>query len=287
MASEDIKQRAEKEIKYMFETIDSINIDNIQTEGVTLRAGNKVLKLQVVGENPLSIEDEIREEFRKKINTQLTSIKDIINDKISEMSLFVSNIKSEFDRQSRELKDKMQRSRPMPDILYEHAKQGLSIAKGNERDSIVWFVTGIYSPKTLDRKIIDSKLVKKLITPIVIQIMTKGENVTRVSTHTPIKLEHFQHYHQNNPDCWGQWTYPRSWKKPEDIIRIAREAEAVLENINSDSIARYNPPGLPRFETIKRHIIDIADTPAAITRKDLRRAGITEDIRSDEDMWST
>ena len=287
MAETNIIEKAEKEIKYIFETIDSINIDDIQTKGVTLRAGNKVLKLQVISDNPVSIEDEIREEFRKKLNEQLGSIKGVVNDKISEMSVFVSNIKSEFDRNEKELKDKMDRARPMPDIEYKHGKQGLSIVKGESRDVISWLVQGVYAPKTVDFKILDKKFVRKLITPVIFQIDTKGSHVSRVSTRMPINLEYFQHYHQSDPDCWGKYKPASSWKTPEDIIRIAREAEAVLENINSISIAKYDPNGLPRFDSVKRHIIDSADKKETnVIRNELKRTGITENMR-EEDIWMT
>jgi len=285
--AEDITKKAEKEIKYIYEKVHSVDLDKIETEGVTLRAGNKVMRLSVIDAGQ-SIEDEIREEFRALLNKRLLQIMEDVNEKISGMSMFVSNVKNDYDKKERELNKKLDNARVMPEINYDHARNGLSIAKGSSRDSIVWFVRGIYAPKTVDFKPIETKFAQKLITDIIFQIDTVGNKITNLSTHKVIGLDYFSHYHQNNPDCWNKFKWDTTWKRPEDIIKIARDAEAVLENINSSSIAKHSPAKLPHFDTVRNHInTSPSNKKSEKIRKEMLRTGISTDMRVSDDIWQT
>lgn len=284
----DIQEKAEQVKNVMFDCLDTVDINNIVSDGLTVRVGDKVLKLNVISQTKIAEADEIKEEFRNKLNDQQKIIKQKINDKIDEITKYHHSMKIEYKRKEQELKNILAKSSPMPDVFYKHAQSGLSVIKGSGKGELIWLVQGVYWPKTFDHDQIDPKFSKKMISNVVYMISTKDTKVTGVSTRKPIGLEYFSHYHQSKPDCWGKWTYAHSWKKPEDIIRIAREAEAVLENINSGSIAEQNPRGLPRQNTLKRHLIGRKENVKMGTlNQTTRRSGITESVRSDDqNIWS-
>lgn len=285
---EDIAVRAERDKDIMFECLDSVDIDSLESDGLTIRVGGKVLKLNVVSTTPIPEVAEIKEEFRQKLNEQQRLIKEKINSKINEITEYHHSMRMEYRRKEKELKEILARSAPMPDINYVHAQNGLSVVKGDGKDCLIWLVQGVYWPKTLDHQQIDPKFSKKMISNIVYMIETRGQKVTSVSTRKPIGLDYFSHYHQSRPDCWGKWKNKSSWKQPNDIIRIAREAEAVLENINTGSIAENNPRGLPRSSTLKRHLIETKKSvKMGALNQTTRRSGITEEVRrEDREVWS-
>ena len=287
--SEELNEYKRKKLAEMMSNIETVSVDDINLNGFTVRNGTKLLKLEVTGVEDITMVQEIREEFRLKLSEKLSSIKDRLNEKITEVVQYTTQIRMEAERKERELEEKIRNSRPMPDVIMEHAKKGLSVIKGDGRDELTWFVQGIYWPKTIDKIPIDPKYSKKLLTNIVFMIQTKGKNVIRVSTRQPIGLDYFQHYHQHKPDCWGKWKFPSIYNNPNDIIAIARNAEAVLENVNSHSLAERQPRGLPRFATLQRHTIrkTTMETDDSMLNQATRRSGISTEIRSeDSEVWS-
>jgi len=285
---EDIAVRAERDKNIMFDCLDSVDIDKIESDGLSIRVGDKLLKLNVVSNTAIPEVSEIKEEFRQKLNEQQRLIKQKINDKINEITEYHHSMRMEYRRKEKELKDILNRSCPMPEINHTHAQQGLSVVKGDGPDRLIWLVQGVYWPKTLDHKQIDPKFSKKMISNVVFMIETTKQTVTSVSTRKPIGLDYFSHYHQSRPDCWGKWKNQHTWRSPTDIIKIAREAEAVLENINTGSIADQNPRGLPRKSTLGRHIVESKKSQKMGTlNQTTRRSGITEEIRrEDGEVWS-
>lgn len=274
------------QFKSTIDYLSEIDIDKIKTDGMSLRLGDKMVVFKCIEDNPISVEDEIRAELKEKINSQQIIIRDKINTKISEMINYFNQIKREYRRKEKELKETLDNASPMPEIYFKHAQAGLSVLKGQGRQ-LTWLVQGIYWPKTIDGKKIEAKFSKKMISPVTFMIDTRDSKVMDVSTRQPIGLDYFQHYHQSNPDCWGKWKHAKSFKTPEDIIRIAKDAEAVLENINTGSIAIQSPSGLPRKSTILKHIIgkDVENKIGALNQQ-VRRSGITSNIRSnDNDVW--
>ena len=267
----------------MFQDIDSVDVNAIKNTGITIRAGNKLVKLEVVSETPIELEEEIREEFRIRLREKLQEIKNRLNQKVTEIVETTSRIRIEAERKEQELKSQLQRAHPMPDVFFEHAGRGLSCVKGQGHGEIIWLVSGIYWPKFYDGKRIDPKYSKMLLTQIMFMIHTKGDKVTGVSTRQLIGLDYFEHYHQHRPDCWGHWVYPKNWSNPNDIIKIARDAEAVLQNVNPHSIANRSPRGLPRKETLARHLaaektVKIAKPDQGEIRTGRTTAGRTEDV---------
>jgi hypothetical protein len=287
-----LSEMAQKTLTEMFEIVDGVNVDDIQNEGFTIRSGNKLLKLQVVSEEPITVEDEVREEFRQKLRIKMQEIKNRLNSKVTEMVESTSRIKSEAERKERELKRKLTMAQPMPDVGWGHAKRGLSVIKGDNANELIWLVQGVYWPKFVDDRPIEPRYSKKLISNIIIIVKTSGKKITGVSTHKPVgNLDYFDHYHQQNPDCWGQYKYPRDWRTPDDIIAIARDAEAVLETVNTHSIAHSSPRGLPRKATLLRHrvektrdIIQRTTSERQNLNQEAVRTGVTTD--NNQDVWS-
>jgi hypothetical protein len=279
----------EKYVKNKKTELDSImetfDINEIKSKGVSLRIGNKVIQLAVDKEETLSLEDEILKELGEKIKEKNDIIKKQVNDKVNEIAKYTLTVQKEFNKKEKELERRIKNAKLMPEINFEHAKRGLSIVSGNRSNRLFWLVNGIYWPKYIDGKKIEPKYSKKLITDVVFLIETEGNSVLSVSTRKPIGLDYFLHYHQSRPDCWGNWKPKRTWETPDDILNIGREAEAVLENINTKSLAITNPRGLPRKATILRYIVkEKDDNSKAKLGRELIRKGLTTEYNENE-VW--
>jgi len=291
--SDELSKKAQESLKSMFDDLEGINIDDIKSSGITIRSGDKLIKLEVVMEEPVTIETEIREEFRLRLREKLQEIKLRLNVKITEMVEMTSRIRMEAERKEADLKNQLRLSAPMPEVNFDLAKRGLSVVKGRDRGELVWLVRAVYAPKFVNQKPIEPKYAKKLLTNIIILVRTVGQKVTEVSTRQIHGLEYFSHYHQQRPDCWGNYRYRKDWATPADILKIARDSEAVLENINTGSIANQSPRGLPRRATIEQHV----ETP----RRTANRHGSGDEVvlptehtrtgvgttATDGDVWTT
>jgi hypothetical protein len=250
----DIKDKIKSYQGSMFETVDTLGIDDIKSEVVKVRLGNKVYDL-VASETPETFdEDSIRKEFNKKIVDKIVNIKSSIKSKMDEVLSMVSSVQEEYRRKELMLKETMAKAVPMPDVNFSHAQKGLSVVKGRELGEVYWLVKRTYNPKFIDHKRIEPLYVKKLMTNIIVMIITKHDMVTSVTTRYMNSLEYFDHYHQARPDCWGSWKYPNTWKKVDDILQIADDAVAVMENINTMSIARRTPAAMPKLSTLRNHV---------------------------------
>lgn len=266
-------------------TDNTLNIDDMHSEKIVLRLGNRTYGL-VATDDSVVVEDQIRKEFEDKITEKLAKIKQTVTDTMSNVTSFVSSIQEEYERKERMLKDTMAKAAPMPNVNWEHARRGLSVVKGNGLGEIIWLVKRVYSPKYFDHKNIEPLYVKKLITNIYIKIVTRNDSVLGVSSHYTNSLEYFDHYHQSRPDCWGSWKWPINWKTPDDILRIADDAIAVMENINPMSIAHRAPRLLPRLETIRKHVIQ--DAPTAPKEVKVGVAAMRDGLNVSEpsaDVW--
>jgi len=282
----DLSEQASKALQDMYKTLDKINIDEIKTEGITIRSGKRLVKLQVVLDQEISVEDDIREEFRVKLRDKLQEIKDRINQKISEMVEMTNRVRIEADRKENDLKEQLRKATPMPDITLEYAKKGISVVKGRDRGEYIWLVQGMYAPKTVDRKPIDPRYAKKLMTNIVFVIRTKDKNVIELSSRYPSNLEYFEHYHQAKPDCWGNWNYHITWNTLDDLIKLARSAEAIMENVNTLSMANSNPRGMPRRNSLEKHVRNIRGVAAGESYVEASPVPRTGPRAGAEDIWS-
>lgn len=275
----------------IFAKIDSFNPDGLKLDEVTIRMGGKTCKLVVVEEAPMPGEKEIREEYISKIKDRLKGMQDFIQNKMVEMLSGIEATKDEFLRKERVLEERLANASPMPEVSWAHAQKGVTVSKGTSAGEVNWYVRGLYWPKRYNDKEIEASFGKKLMTPVTFLIRTRGKQVVSVSIRKVQDLSAFQHYHMmdSNNDCWGYWKHPTAWNTADDIIRIAREAEAVLDKINGDSIAQQNPRGLPMLDTLKRHLVDPRTTPTApkpMVDQDMRRQGLDTIINLDNDTWS-
>lgn len=289
--SDRLRRKAERDIKYMFEQLDSVDVDAIRTDGVTMRIGDKILRLVVDEDSPPVIEEQVREEFRNKLAEKLQLIKENINAKISEMSEFVNTLRREYESKERELQKRIDSVQAFPpEMNYNYLRQGLSVCKGDYRNEVYYIVNGLYWPKYVDRQAIEPSYTKKMISHIVLLFRTEGNKIKELSTRKPFGLDYFAHYHQAKPDCWGKWKYPTTFSSCDDIIKIAQEAQIVLENINVGSIANRTPRGLPRKETLMRHLLPEGEgtTKMKNLRQETRRLGARkEGIEiNEENFWS-
>ena len=285
-----LNSRAQAALKDMFNEIDSVNIDEIKLNGITIRAANKLVRLEIVHEEEIAIEDEIREEYRIKLRGKLQEIKTRLTDKINDVMAMTSRVRAEAESKERELNDKIRNIKAMPNITWNQAKAGVSVVQGENRNEICYLIRGIYYPQFINEKPLDPAYAKKLISPVIFFFKTTGDKIIEFSTRNPQSLAYFPHYHQQNPDCWGEFKYERHFNNVDDLIKIKNDAEAVLQNVNTHSIASVNPRGLPRKATLLRHVVTndvrIEKQSGVKLTVDQRRRGVDDAIRvSNEDVW--
>lgn len=281
--------------KEMLDDLESISVDNLKIGGVRLSFGGKTFKFTDLEITEDAEQEElIRNEYRDKLNQQQGRIREKINAKINQLLLMHQNKQQEFERKEREMKRKYEQAALMPDINENHMLKGLSVVKGNGHDELVWIYRAMYRPRYIlqalgggrnVRKAIPRRLLNRMTKPMLILIKTKRKNITSIVTKKfendgePLtQLEYFPHYHQQgHGDCWGSWNKPNKWTSADDLIRAAKDAEAILETINQGSIAESNPRGLPRLDTILRAVEDVE--PDSQTEMDIRRN------TADDDVW--
>lgn len=263
----------------MLRILESIDVNKIRQDGVTINICGKLFKFNGLEElSEENTEERIRKEYREKLNDQQQRIREKINAKVNQLLVMHQRKSAELKRKEKELEQKYKNSAKMPDITWQHFSQGLSVAKGTSNDELIWSYFGVYNPKTLDFKAIPQRLVNRMKQPIIIVVKTKGRIVNKVETYKRqgVSMNYFPHYHQAKPDCWGKWKHDSTWNTPDDILRIAKNAQAVLENINTGSAADRSPEGLPRMDTLKKHVRE--NPNARIVRG--------EEDTDDDDVWS-
>jgi hypothetical protein len=280
----------------MLSDLESITVDDLKSGGVCLSFGGKTFKfkdLEIIQDERM--EDKLRKEYKEKLNTQQQRIREKINSKINQLLLLHQQKQTEMDRKEKILRKKYADSALMPDITDKHMLKGLSVVKGVSNDELTWVYRAVYNPRFIiiydetynvhskQRKPIPARLVNRLKKDILILIKTKKNVVTSVHTKKTkkdndhdLELPKFNHYHQTTggADCWGNWVHPNSWNTPDDLLNIAKEAEAILETINQGSIATRGPTGLPRMATLLEAVQDISEVQAT-----------TEEELDNEDVW--
>lgn len=287
MADKGTFDKVDKLVSEMDGILKTVDMKDVNLDEISIRMGGKVLKFAKISDTVIPVEQEIRREYNTKLLAKLSEISTHIHNKINEAMKLIAAQREEYDRKEKIIQEKLAKAAPMPDVFMEHARKGLSLFKGDKSGELKWLIRRTYWPKFVDRKAIEPEFAKKFITPIFIMIVTSGNKVTSVTTRKLAGLDLFDHYHQAGPDCWGQWNWKSDWATPDDIIRIADEAEAVLENVNRGSVAKQEPPGLPRIDTLMKHIIPDKITPEIVTgRDDLTRTGIRS-ARTPDDVWQS
>lgn len=295
------EMEVEKKHEEMLRDLESISVDDLRSEGMSISFGGKTFRFSDVEiiSNESNLE-MIRKEFKDKLNLQQQRIRDKINSKINQLLMMHQQKQNEIDRKEAQLKKKYSESAMMPDITEDHMMRGLSVVKGGANDELTWVYRAVYNPRFIvyhesdsrgyDRKkvkkAIPSRLVNRMKKDILILVKTKGSQVIGVVTKELVTRDSFSgnlpnmaHYHQTgHGDCWGNWTYDKKWKNPNDIISIAKTAEAVLETINHGSLANRQPNGLPRITTLLNAVKDLDEYKATTVE---REGGNT----SNDDVW--
>lgn len=287
-------QQVENRQQEMLDLLDSISVDDLKAEGLSLSFGGRTFKftdVEIVDDE--TIEEKLRKEFKEKLNTQQQRIREKINAKVNQLMSMHQNKMQEMDRKEAALKRKYSTAAMMPEINESHMLRGLSVVKGTSNDELTWVYRGVYNPRFLviteyrkkTRKALPARLVNRMKKEILIIVKTKGKQVTSVATKQSINdgsrnLPSFDHYHQTGSgDCWGSWRKPDTWDSPDDILKIAKDAEAVLETINSGSFANRSPSGLPRSATLLKNVEDVEGHSEATT---IEREGGND---NDDDVW--
>ena len=281
------EEQVEQRHNEMIADLESISVDKLQSEGVSLSFGGKTFKfkdLEII-ENE-SLEDKIRLEFRDKLNNQQTKIREKINAKINQLLLMHQQKQDELTRKEQNLKNKYKNTAMMPSISRDHFRKGLSVVKGTNHGELEWLFRANYKPKFMviyedgsaysgskkQRYAIPTRSVNRLERPIVLQIITKGDQITSIKTLDPETMSDFSHYHTN---CWGRWESWKNkrWSTSNDILAIMKEAEGVLETINQGSLATRAPSDMPKFATLLKDVEKYDKKQTTSINKD------------DEDVW--
>jgi hypothetical protein len=104
----------------------------------------------------------------------------------------------------------------------------------------------------VDNAFISSIQAKKMRHDIYFLVEMVKSKIYSISTRRIKDLAFFDHYHQAHPDCWGSYRWPEEINSPEELFHIIINAETVLENINTHSIARRDPKDLPEIDVLKK-----------------------------------
>lgn len=238
-----------------------MNFNDVRAEGISIRVGGRKMKLYVDEENDVPEIEEVRNDLREKFNQKLQSIKDYLNEEVSGMYTTFEGHKQAVEEERK----KFERARidaetdRMPQISYNLATEGLSVTKGQQSGSLLWLYRDFYWPKYIDGELIDVEFSKSLITPIVIEIVTKDYNVMSCRVCKFFNLGKFNHYHAmgSGSDCWGSWS-PNSytWNTPEDVLNIGKRASQIITDVNTGSPGQENPQGLPSMQELKNNVKD-------------------------------
>jgi hypothetical protein len=243
----------------IFEKLSVTEANDIVTNGVSIRIGNRIYTLKQIAEGAnITIEAEIRAEYETKFMNRLSEIGKFVNEKMSGIHALVTSIKGELDRREVELKRQMENIPfPMPAISREQGQRGLSVMKNIDNENeIFWIIPSWYAPKWVDDQRIKASYIPKIARPMRIFIITNRANkIIGISTRKMTSLEYFSHYHQVRPDCWGNWKWSsEKFSGPCDAIRIADIAIGILDKVNTSSIGNRAPEDLPSITTLKAKV---------------------------------
>lgn len=223
-------------------------------ESLYLVLGGKHLKVKLEDIQPFDFKEGMREEYRQKILEKFNHIRSSLQEKITSVNIIVEEIRREEEKKKLELDKKLKNIFEMPNIKLEHLKQGLSVVRGNE-NVITYIYEGVYWPKFCDRKPLYPNFSRLLKKRVIYYVETVKGKVIQLSTRKRNDLRYLEHYHQAHPDCWGKWKFKHDFNTADDILNLCQQAEAVLENISSDSVASREPRGLPHLSTVMENIM--------------------------------
>lgn len=273
------------------EIIKGITLDDVKQECVIVRIGGKLVKLELADEQ-VSDDEIIRRELTEKFNEKLKGIRGFINEKAMEIENVISVHRNDYEKKERELEKRLSEANIMPDINSDHADKGLSVVRGGGRaysgrkDVFTWIYRTTYKPTRYNGRPLKTAFAKKMVTPIIIEMVTEKDRIKSIKVKKYIGRGDFDHYHGG---CWGEWKYSsEKVANPNDALKICEYASSVLDNINGNSLANRSPRGLPRHSTCERNIVPENEGANAVesTRKADERTGLNSTTAADT-VWST
>jgi hypothetical protein len=241
---------------------DGLIEQEIKSNGVSLRLGNKVIRFNYLEEELITLKDEVVNDYHSLYNKKINELNAELEKQSTEYKFMYDKKMQEIVNLKHELSNTLKSSNLMPEVTYDHFLRGLTICKnhdGYNHPNIVWFYRGNYHVKYLNRERIDPAYsIKKLNKPVMIEIVTSGYTILSVKVLN-MDGSKFVHYHSfsHGSDCWGSWQYNElEAKSPDDIILIAEKSLDLLSVINELSIANRTPRGLPRLHTIRKNMLN-------------------------------
>lgn len=286
MSFESEAKRVKDELFGILESIDS---GTIESNKIAIQIGGKIFSF----ENPTVSSEEdfqvgIKKDIIEKLNTQQSSIREKINEKMKELLVMYKTKEEEVNRKTIDLKRKLDNSALMPEISKRHTESGLSVTRSwNYTNGILYIYRAMYHPKFVDRKPMSVRMINRLKRPILIAIETKGNSVASVTTKTRDGFRSFSHYHNSgSQDCWGKWKHPTRFSSVDEILQIAKTAEAVLENVNTGSVAETHPDDMPNVEALKKSVRNLSAKEKGQRKRRMKEV-FSDTVVDDEDVWTT
>lgn len=272
------------------------DITNIQADGISIRSGNKIIKLQVTEEVVIDDTEMIKKELEEKFTEEYRKLTQQFSDYKDQAKHSLREEERKLARKQRELDKLMNETTHLPPLTKTHLHAGLAVAK-NERGGLTWSFKTVYAPKFVGNRRIEPNFAKRLVTPICIEVTTNNGKVSSLVVRQILGNKKFHHYHSmsTSSDCWGNFKFEGvSASTPDDMITFCREVSLLLETINDMSIGTSNPRGLSRLATVEKHLLDAeekAEDKAAKTTTNSRnsRAGVDLEAQAAaaDNVWST
>jgi hypothetical protein len=285
------------------EQVELSSLENIKTEGISVRVGNQIVHFEAANVQDITVEQEVRNEFQEgydaevqKLARQYDDLKDTLKDQYLTKN-------QELDRKERDLNKRLSETVQLPTITEDFLRKGLSVSRRNEgyrgdHSGYLWSYVCVYAPKYVSNKVIDPAWAKRLMTPIRIFVYTDAKwGVTEVRLVKLINCDKFQHYHSlsRSSDCWGGMKFSGEVvDTPEKALAFIKNIQIVLETINRMSIGQRAPKGLSRLATVEKHLLSDRPDPENNGRSTTNsrrndRAGFDESVNDEvtAELWTT
>jgi hypothetical protein len=274
------------------------DITNIQADGISIRSGNKIIRLQVTEEVVIDDTDTIRKELEDKFKERFSFLTSEFDNYKEQMQYSLREEKNKLEHKQNELDRRMNEVSVLPALTRQHLHTGLSVAI-NDRGGLVWSYKTVYAPKFVGKRRIDPTFAKRLVTPIAVEVWTNQKNqITKLIVRQILGNKKFHHYHSmsQSSDCWGSFRFDgKNITTPDEMVTFCQEVSLLLETINDMSIGTNNPRGLSRLATVEKHLLKAEDDaedsqPKTNTNSRNSRAGVdleAQEAQNAEAVWST
>ena len=277
------------------EQVQLSSLDNIKTEGISIRVGNQIVNFVAAETQDILVEDEVKNEMREGFDTEVKRLSEQYKGLVGSLKDQYKSRNRDLDKRETDLRELMRQNVQLPVLTEKIMRKGLTVSRRDRDDGYVWSLTCVYAPKYVSNKIIDPAFAKRLMTPIRIFIYTDNNwKITEVKLVKLINCEKFSHYHSlsGNRDCWGEMKFQGEHvETPEKALRFLQQVQMVLETINRLSIGTSSPRGLSRLSTVEKHLLDKRPDPendkrTGASRRN-ERAGFDDSVNDEAtaELW--